>query len=153
MAKTLCPAPSFIDTPVQLTQQPSIKVTNALLIRLGPELPRQPPLTSPPPSEVFTRGRPGDNGNSSSSSRLFVSYAYIMQLTHEYIQRERTISWEPHASFVLNIKETRKKVESRRGRGGCFVLYVLIWNHPPAAPGHFQSKLWGESARQTMLIM
>lgn len=61
----------------------------------------------------------------------FVSpYAYIMQLTHEYIQRERTISWEPPTSFVLNIKKTWRKVESSRGRVGCFPLYVLIWNHP-----------------------
>lgn len=59
------------------------------------------------------------------------SYAYIMQLTHEYIQRERTISWEPRTSFVFNIKMTWRKVESSGGRVGCFMLYVWIWNQLP----------------------
>lgn len=151
MTETLCPAHSFIQHPHPHTSAAYAVKSKALMHfwfdRSLSSHASDHPLPSSLPLPRIASGFSREADEETMAIRLrhrvpspFVSsYAYIMQLTHEYIQRERTISWEPRTSFVLNIKKTWRKVASSRGRVGCFMLYVLIWNQLPQPRDTFRA--------------
>lgn len=70
------------------------------------------------------------------------------RLAHEYIQRRRTISWEPCMSFVLNIMETWR-AESRLG---CFLDVCFNMKSAARASGSFQSSLYGTVKSTSIMV-